>query len=282
MAVMITFGLLVAMTGGTASFGSTAQLVRSPMARRTTSRRFAPGSEINAPASSGSAPATRGRATQVGPTLALPKDPVLIYGGSTTARKIALTLDAGSDRGNAEGILDLLKARGLHVTFGMTGRWASLNPDLVKRMADEGHTFINHTYSHDSLTGFATKRPPMTAEQIRFELAATEMTIQQISGATTKPYFRPPYMDMDPYSRAVIAGEGYPFIIMQTVDSRGWQGLAPPLVVQRCLDGASPGGIYVMHVGSQSTDFAALPAVIDGLIADGYEITTVAGVLTPS
>jgi peptidoglycan-N-acetylglucosamine deacetylase len=242
--------------------------------------RLAPGGEINVPANPSPAPATRGSATQVGPTLALPTTPMLIYSGPTTARKIALTFDAGSDRGNAEGILDLLKARGLHVTFGMTGRWANLNPDLVKRMADEGHTFINHTYSHESLTGFATKKPPLTAEQIKLELASTEMTIQRISGATTKPYFRPPFMDMDAGSRAVIAGEGYPFIIMQTVDSRGWQGLAPSLVVQRCVDGASPGGIYVMHVGSQSTDFAALPQVIDRLIADGYELTTVPGVLT--
>ena len=57
---------------------------------------------------------------------------------------------------------------------------------------------------------------------------------------------------------------------MWTVDSLGWKGLAPSDVVTRCLERAEPGAILMFHVGSASTDAAALPDIIDGLADDGY------------
>lgn len=224
------------------------------------------------PADLGLAPAVRGPAVQVGPTLQLPTTPIYYYRGRTDARTVALTFDAGSDRGYAAEILDLLKTRGLHVTFGITGHWAVENPDLTKRMVDEGHSFINHTYHHDSLTGFATHKPPQSADTIRAELDDTEAAVHRITGGTTKPWFRPPYGDMDARTIGVVAADGYPFIAMQTVDSLGWKGLAPDTVVQRCVTKAEPGAIYVLHVGSQSTDYAALASIIDQLTAAGYTI----------
>ena len=239
----------------------------------------APPGGISVPADGALSTATRGAATQVGPTLAVPNDPVFFYRGRTDRHRVTLTFDAGADRGNAAGILDLLKQRGVHATFGITGHWADENPDLTKRMADEGHTFINHTYHHPSLTGFATKKPPLGAAEIRAELDATEAAVQRIAGATTKPWFRPPYMDMNAAAIRVVAGAGYPLIAMHTVDSLGWQGLPTNQLVERCLSKAVPGAIYIFHVGVQSTDYSGLGRIIDGLVAAGYEITTMPDVL---
>src|SRR5437660_1523911 len=50
---------------------------------------------------------------------------------------VALTFDAGADRGYAEDILDTLAESGIPATFGITGRWALANPDLVERVAAE-------------------------------------------------------------------------------------------------------------------------------------------------
>lgn len=239
----------------------------------------APPGGISAPADAALSTATRGAAAQVGPALALPNDPVYYYRGRIDRRRVAFSFDAGADRGNAASILDLLKARGISATFGITGHWAEENPDLTKRMAAEGHTFINHTYHHPSLTGFATKKPPLSAGEIKAELDATEEVVHRLTGATTKPWFRPPYMDMDARSIRAVADDGYPLIAMHTIDSLGWQGLAVDKLVERCLSKAVPGAIYIFHVGVQSTDFAALGRVIDGLVAAGYEITTVPAVL---
>jgi peptidoglycan/xylan/chitin deacetylase (PgdA/CDA1 family) len=63
------------------------------------------------------------------------------------------------------------------------------------------------------------------------------------------------------------------------VDSLGWKGASTQQIVQRCLDGAVPGAIYLFHVGSASQDGPALQDVIDGLRARGYSFATVAALI---
>lgn len=67
---------------------------------------------------------------------------------------------------------------------------------------------------------------------------------------------------------------GYTLNLMWTVDSLGWKGLSRQEIVQRVLGGTEPGAIYLFHVGSQSQDAAALPAIIQNLQARGYTFTT--------
>jgi peptidoglycan/xylan/chitin deacetylase (PgdA/CDA1 family) len=91
--------------------------------------------------------------------------------------------------------------------------------------------------------------------------------------------FRPPYGDYDESVNRDLALRGYLYNVMWTVDSRGWQGIAAEEIVQRCLSLAVPGAIYVFHVGSASQDAAALPAVIEGLRAAGYEMVPLSQIL---
>jgi peptidoglycan-N-acetylglucosamine deacetylase len=72
---------------------------------------------------------------------------------------------------------------------------------------------------------------------------------------------------------------GYRYDVLWTVDSLGWKGIPVDQIVARCLEGAVPGAILLFHVGSASADGAALPAIIDGLRAQGYGFDTVAGVV---
>jgi peptidoglycan-N-acetylglucosamine deacetylase len=46
------------------------------------------------------------------------------------------------------------------------------------------------------------------------------------------------------------------------VDSLGWQGLTAAQIAARCKPGLVPGAILLFHVGSQSQDAAALPAIL--------------------
>ncbi len=190
----------------------------------------------------------------------------------TTEMRVALTFDAGADRGYAESILDTLLTAHVRASFGMTGQWAEANPDLLRRMAAEGHHFINHTQTHDSFTGFSTGRGPKSAEARVHELDLTEAAVQRIANATTKPYFRPPYGDMDGSVSADVYGSGYDIVAMWTVDSLGWNGLSRSGIEERCLRLASPGAIYIFHVGAAAQDGPALPAVIDGLRRQGYQM----------
>lgn len=195
--------------------------------------------------------------------------------GNPARRAVALTFDAGADRGYAEYILDVLKEQGVRATFGMTGLWAERNPDLVQRMAAEGHRLMNHSYDHSSFTGQSTGRRPLTAEERWAQLDRTEQAIVELTGQSTRPLFRAPYGDTDASVLRDIAARGYAYNVLWTVDSRGWMRYSAGAIIERCLRLAEPGAIYVMHVGADSQDALALPAVIEGLRAAGYAFETV-------
>lgn len=188
---------------------------------------------------------------------------------------VALTFDAGADRGFGEEILDTLAAEGVTVTFGMTGVWAEANPDLIQRMVDEGHAIMNHTWDHQSWTGASTGAAPLTSAQRADQLERTARVVRDLTGYELAPYFRPAYGDYDDSAIADLQANGYTVNVMWTVDSLGWQGLAANDVVRRVVDGTVPGAIHLMHVGAASTDAAALPAIISELRDLGYEFVTV-------
>src|SRR5579875_2733094 len=198
---------------------------------------------------------------------------------STTQQVVALTFDCGSDRGYAAQILDTLKAKGVHATFGMTGVWAQSNPALVQRMVAEGNQLINHTWDHQSFTGFSSGTAPLTAAQIASELDRADALVYQQTGKHMTPYFRPPYGDYDDAALAAAGADGYRYSIMWTVDTLGWKGASVSEITSRALNAAAPGEIILMHVGAASQDAAALPGIIDGLRARGYTFATVAGFL---
>jgi peptidoglycan/xylan/chitin deacetylase (PgdA/CDA1 family) len=122
--------------------------------------------------------------------------------GNPERLQVALTFDAGASAAYTPAILATLREQGVRVTIFLTGSFAERNPELVKQMVADGHELANHTYTHPDLT-------QMSDAAIRRELRRTEEVVQEISGATTKPYFRPPYGARDNRVRQVAAEEGY-------------------------------------------------------------------------
>jgi peptidoglycan-N-acetylglucosamine deacetylase len=189
---------------------------------------------------------------------------------------VALTFDAGADRGYAEDILDTLAAEQVPATFGMTGLWAQSWPDLVERMAAEGHMVINHTYDHRSFTGLSDRLGGLSASRRQDEVLQADQIIAPLIGHTTCPWYRLPYGDGDGRIPAQMAELGYTQQVGWTIDTLGWRGARTQDIVARSLRLAAPNAVYVMHVGIQSRDGLALPQVIDGLRDMGYGFATVA------
>ncbi len=192
--------------------------------------------------------------------------------GVADRNTVALTFDAGSDRGFTADILDTLAANGIAASFGLTGAWVEANPDLVARIADEGHHIFNHSWSHADFT-------TLTTEQRWDQLDRTDAAISAITGSTTKPWFRPPFGAYDASVNTDLYARGYTYNLYWTVDSLGWNGLSAAAITERCLSRAEAGAIYLFHVGSASQDAAALQDIIDGLAAAGFVAGPVAGVL---
>jgi peptidoglycan/xylan/chitin deacetylase (PgdA/CDA1 family) len=193
----------------------------------------------------------------------------------TTEPVIALTFDAGSDRGYAEQILNTLRDKGVRASFGMTGTWAQTNGDLVRRMHAEGHHLMNHSWDHPS---FVSITPAQRADQLK----RTDDLIYSQIGVHLAPYFRPPYGEYNDAVLADLAANGYTLNVLWTVDTLGWDGYTAAQITQRVLNGAAPGAIMLMHVGAQSQDAAALPGMIDQLRSRGYRFATVQQLVTGS
>lgn len=199
-----------------------------------------------------------------------------VYRLPTTSKVIALTFDAGSDKGYTNLILDTLALKHVKATFSVTGRWAELYPGRVRRMAAEGHVVINHSYSHWSFTGVSSTQVLLTTAARQADLRHANTILKALIGHTTKPYWRPPYGDYDASVLADVGAIGYRWTVMWTVDTLGWKGLSTDAIVARVVAHAEPGAIIVMHVGSQSQDGPALARVIRRLRRMGYSFTTIA------
>jgi peptidoglycan/xylan/chitin deacetylase (PgdA/CDA1 family) len=210
---------------------------------------------------------------------------LVIDRGSSGRNEVALTFDAGADRGFAEEILDILDQAGVKASFGITGHWADENPDLVERMAAEGHMIINHTYSHRSWTGFSTAEfdeGVLSTDERMQELTDTEQSVVKAAGKyEMKPYYRPPYGDYDDGVLDDLKSAGYYVVVMWTCDSFGWNGASVDEIIDRCGAQATAGDIILMHVGAQSLDAKALPGLIEVLQDQGFEMVTVEELLQP-
>jgi len=188
--------------------------------------------------------------------------------GDPAGRQVALTFDAGASGDPTPKILGALRARGLHVTFFLTGKWAEENPDLVRQMAAEGHEFGNHTYDHKDLT-------QLSREQILEELEKTEQIVQKLTGQSTRPFFRPPFGSRDERVREIAAEAGYRCIYW-TLDS--WdsvrKNITPQEIASRVNGRVSEGAIVLMHCGSAPTA-EALPGILDHLAEKGYQVVSI-------
>ncbi len=193
-----------------------------------------------------------------------------IYRGDTTQKRVALTFDV-EGRDGATVILDILHNYGLRCTFFVLGGFADGNPDIIQRMAVEGHELANHAWSHYQFS-------KLSADQIRSELARTEELIRALTGFTTKPYFRYPYGDRTSADTRVVNGEGY-LSVYWTVDPQDWRGISASALYSRVVSQTRPGSIVLMHTILPDQKAGALPAIINDLQASGYELVTLTELL---
>jgi peptidoglycan/xylan/chitin deacetylase (PgdA/CDA1 family) len=192
--------------------------------------------------------------------------------GDPATGVIALTFDAGTEGGGAaQQVLDILRERGLHVTFFLSGHWVDHNPELAQQIVADGHEVANHSYDHPDLTH-------LSDDQIVWELDYTDQVVSDYMDTHTRPYFRPPFGARNRRVLDVAAASGFRSIYW-SLDSGDWLPRATAGgVADKILRYAQPGDIVVEHVGSDATA-GALPTVLDDFAERGLKVGTVSEVL---
>jgi cellulose synthase/poly-beta-1,6-N-acetylglucosamine synthase-like glycosyltransferase/peptidoglycan/xylan/chitin deacetylase (PgdA/CDA1 family) len=206
-------------------------------------------------------------------------------GGSK--KQIALSFDDGPDPRNTPQILDILKQKHAQATFFVIGSAANDALGLLKREYDEGNEIGNHTYTHPEIND-------VTRTQLELELNLTERLFASTLGIKTL-LFRPPYgIDHQPETASDVSqlpipqSMGY-LLVGQKIDPHDWgepggvPPAAPMVIVQRVLEQArkGAGNIVLLHDGGgdRKTTVEALPNIIDGLRAEGFELVLVSDLL---
>ena len=106
--------------------------------------------------------------------------------GDTSRKVLYLTFDCGYENGYTEPILDALKKHSAPAAFFVVGNLVETAPDIVRRMAEEGHIVGNHTYHHPDM--------PSISSQAAFqkELDSLAELYQQTTGQPLSRFYRPP------------------------------------------------------------------------------------------
>jgi len=181
---------------------------------------------------------------------ALASPPLQVTGeisrGNPAKKQIIFTFDAGAGINSLQKILEVTKQHNVNVTFFSTGKFAQNHPELIKQITAGGHEIFNHTYSHPYLT-------QLTDEQIKAELDEADQIISDLTGVTTKPYFRPPYGDRNAHVLEIAANEGYQSVFW-SLDALDWMaGKTDQEVKDRIFANLKNGEIILMHVGDNIT-----------------------------
>jgi peptidoglycan/xylan/chitin deacetylase (PgdA/CDA1 family) len=219
--------------------------------------------------------------------------PDVLHGpGGTLAggKKILVSFDAGSSDRGAEEILAALRQRSIRTTIFLTGSFIARFPEIVREIARDGHEVGNHTFDHPHLTTFAENGrqetlPGVTEAFLRSELDRTRRLYENLTGARMAPLWRAPYGEENPEIRLWAERDGYTHVSWThgpggSLDSLDWVSdpssrryRSSERVVERLLAMARPGGIMLLHLGTDRQEDAVaprLPELLDALSARGY------------
>ncbi|XXM71291.1 polysaccharide deacetylase family protein [Lysinibacillus sphaericus] len=152
-------------------------------------------------------------------------------------RTIALTFDDGPHPSHTSALLDMLKKHGIKATFFVVGEHAEQNPDLIKRMAVEGHSLGLHHYRH--ISGWF-----LTPWGLKKQLERSNEVIRGITGEETYLY-RPPWGHLNLFS--LLFAKRYRIIIWSHI-FKDWKVKECRAHLSRRLKHAdSDGAVYVLH-----------------------------------
>ena len=181
-------------------------------------------------------------------------------------RNVALTFSAGPDPGSTPEVLDILDGHGVDATFCVWGTNARAEPELIRRIAAEGHALCDQGLGHDF--DLSTR----SDDRIRQEIGLTLDAVTATAPGATVSFFRAPGGDFSTRLNDIAAAYGQ-VPLGWSIDIADSAGLGARTIVDSVMDRVEPGAVILLHDGDpgRSTTVAALDTLINELHQAGYE-----------
>lgn len=191
------------------------------------------------------------------------------FTGDTNEKKVYLTFDVGYEAGYTNSILDTLKNHNVKAAFFIVGNVFDSNPELIKRMNDEGHIIANHTLTHPNMSKMST------FEDFKAQIIPNEEKFKNITGQEMKKYYRPPQGIYNTQNLEDAKNLGYTTVFWSVAyvdwerDNQPTHEKAMSTLTKRVHNGA----IILLHSTSK-TNMEILDEFLTTLENDGYSFGT--------
>jgi peptidoglycan/xylan/chitin deacetylase (PgdA/CDA1 family) len=187
--------------------------------------------------------------------------------------EVVLTFDDGPWPPTTPKVLAALAQECVRATFFLIGKPASEHPELVRRIAAEGHTIGHHTWLHRSLMRIP---PSATSEEINRGISADEMALHGVATTTpSTPFFRFPGFETTPTTLDLLQSRG---IVVFGADlwASDWVSMTPQQELKLIIDRLKTArkGIILFHDPKARTA-AMLPAFLRYLRDNDYRVVHV-------
>ena len=182
-------------------------------------------------------------------------------------KEVVLTFDDGPWPDNTQRVLDALANHCTKAIFFPIGKHASYYPEILKKVAEAGHTIGSHTWSHVDLS-----KKGMTPEDAKAEIEKGVSAVKMAVGGATAPFFRFPALRHPP-ELVTYMGERNIGIFSTDMDSFDFTMRTPERVVKAIMTKLEKHGkgIVLMHDFQKHTA-EAVPELLKQLKAGGYKI----------
>lgn len=197
--------------------------------------------------------------------------PRAVYKVKTGKRAAALTFNISWGGRVPDGVLDTLKNSGVKATFFISGSWAQKYPELARRIVADGHEIGSNG---DRQVNLGSE----SRSAVKEELVRSRDMIKEATGVSPV-LLRTPYGDWNEMVLAEAAAAGHT-VIQWSLDSLDIQTPGKNNIVNNVVKKVQPGDIILMYASDTASQTPeALPAIIEGLKMDGYELVTVSSLL---
>jgi peptidoglycan/xylan/chitin deacetylase (PgdA/CDA1 family) len=187
--------------------------------------------------------------------------------------EIVLTFDDGPNPPTTTKVLAALAHECVKATFFLIGQSAAAHPDLVKRIAAEGHSIGHHSWAHPDLKKIDHAQ---ALAQIDRGIAADEMALHgRASTVPTTPFFRFPYFSSTPALLDVLQSRGIA-VFGADLWASDWNKMTPEQELKLITDRvkAAGKGIILFH-DTKAQTAAMMPDFLRFLRENNYRIVHV-------